>query len=97
MEVEIPSGGCFIASGSTTFYHYLNNQRITYYLYDGKLIRGSQSSYTNLPTGYHCLQSGDVVYKPELSVYFPFLAFCLISFAGLLIFNLIIKRLWGSR
>lgn len=96
MEVEIPSDGCFIASGSNTFQHYLNNQRITYYLYDGKLVRGSSSNYNNLPTGYHCLSTGDVVYKPEVTVYFPFMAFALIAFAGILLFNLVIKRLWSS-
>lgn len=97
MEIEIPSGGCFTASGSTTFYHYLNNQRITYYLYDGKFVRGSSSTYTSLPNGYHCLSSGDLVYKPEITVYFPFMAFCLIAFAGILLFNIIFKRLWSSR
>lgn len=97
MEIEIPEGGCFSASGSTSFYHYLNNQRIAYYLYDGKLIRGSSSSYSNLPNGVHCLSPGDVVYKPEVTVYFPFMAFALIAFAGFLLFNIIFKKLWSSR
>lgn len=97
MEVEIPSGGCFTASGSTTFYHYLNNQRITYYLYDGKLIRGSSSSYTNLPTGYHCLSAGDLVYKPEIQVYFPVISFVMIAFAGILLYNIVVKKLWQGR
>lgn len=97
MEVEIPSGGCFIASGSSTFYHYLNNQRITYYLYDGKLVRGSSSSYTSLPNGYHCLSSGDLVYKPEIDVYFPFMSLFIILVGMYLVYDLIIKRLWGTR
>lgn len=97
MEVTLPSGGCFAASGSNTYYHYLNNQRITYYLYDGKLIRGSSSTYTTLPTGTYCLSQGDIVYKPEVEVYFPFMSFCMSALAGFIIFNLIFKRLWGSR
>lgn len=97
MEVEIPSDGCFTANSSTTFYHYLNNQRITYYLYDGKFIRGSSSTYNSLPNGYHCLSTGDVVYKPEIDVYFPFMAFTLIAFTGILLYNILIKKLWSSK
>lgn len=97
MEVDIPSGGCFVASGSNTFYHYLNNNRITYYLYDGKFVRGSSSSYTSLPNGYHCLSKGDLVYKPEITVYFPFMAFCIIAFVGILLFNIMIKNLYKGR
>lgn len=97
MEVEIPSGGCFIASGSNTFAHYLNNQRITYYLYDGKLVRGSNSSYTNMPSGYHCLSTGDLVYKPEIPVYFSFMSMCIVAFSGILLYNLVIKKLWQGR
>lgn len=97
MEIEIPSGGCFIASGYNTFDHYISNQRIRYYLNDNKFVRGTSSSYTNLPTGYHCLSTGDLVYKPEVPVYFSFMSFCLIAFAGILFFNIVIKKLWGSR
>lgn len=97
MEIEIPSGGCFIATGDNTFAHYLNNRRITYYFHDGKLIQGSSTTYTNLPNGYHCLSKGDVLYKPEIYVYFSAISFGLVAIIGILIFNLIIKRLWGSR
>lgn len=97
MEIEIPSGGCFIASGYNTFDHYLNNSRVRYYLNENQLVRGSTSNYNNLPTGYHCLSSGDLVYKPEISVYFPFMAFVLVAFAGILLYNIIIKKLWQGR
>lgn len=97
MEIEIPSGGCFIATGYNSFSHYLNNSRVQYYLNENQLVRGSSSSYSNLPNGYHCLSTGDLVYKPEVAVYFPFMAFALIAFAGVLLFNIFIKRLWQGR
>ncbi len=97
MEIEIPSGGCFVASGYNVFDHYLSNSRVRYYLNGNQLVRGFSNSYSNLPSGYHCLQAGDLVYKPEVTVYFPFMAFGLIAFAGILLYNIIIKKLWQGR
>lgn len=97
MEVEIPSGGCTVLSSYNTVDHYQNGTRVRYYLYDGKLVRNSSSNYSNLPTNTYCLQPGDLVYKPEIPVYFSAIAFAMISFAAVVLFNLIIKRLWGSR
>lgn len=97
MEIEIPSVGCFVASGYNSFDHYLNNSRVRYFLISNKLVRGSSSHYSNLPSGYHCLQTGDLVYKPEIAVYFPFMAFGLVAFAGILLYNILIKKLWQGR
>lgn len=97
MEVELPSTGCNIMSSYNTVDNYFNGTRIRYYIYDGKFIRSSSSSYSRLPDNSYCLRSGDLVYKPEIPVYFSFMSFCIISFAGILLFNIVIKKLWGSR
>ena len=89
MNVELPTTGCNILNSSTTFYNYTNNNRTrtTYVIYDGQPYITAVSTST---TGYNytgdCLVTGDLVYKPELQVWFPFAAFCLVSFALIMIF-----------
>lgn len=96
MDVVLPASGCNIINNSTTFYNYSNNnrQRDTYIIYDGKAFLQSTSTST---TGYNytgtCLHTGDLVYKPELSVYFPVISFCIVCFALLVIYHIFIKRL----
>lgn len=97
MEIEIPSGGCFVAGSATSFTHYLNGQRTTYYLNENQLIRGSSTSSSNVPSGVYCLQQGDLVYKPELEIYYQFMSLILIGAALVLIWDLIIKNLWRGR
>lgn len=97
MEIEIPSGGCSVLSSSNTIDHYQNNIRVRYYIYDGKLVRSSSSNYSNLPSNSYCLQPGDLVYKPEIEIYFSAIAFALVAFAGILLYNLVIKKLWSTR
>lgn len=97
MEIEIPTDGCSILSSYNTVDHYLNGTRVRYYIYDGKLIRNSNSSYTRLPDNSYCLQQGDLVYKPEITVYFPFMSLVIIAFSGVLLFNVFIKKLWQGR
>lgn len=97
MEIEIPEGGCFVASGYHIYDHYLNNQRTRYYLGDGNLVRGSTSTYSNLPTGSYCLSKGEVLYHPEIMVYFMFIACCIVASALVLLFKVIFKMLWSSR
>lgn len=96
MNVELPSTGCNIINSSTSFYNYSDNnrQRDTYIIYDGvaKKQSSSYSQYGYTVTG-DCLSTGDLVYKPELQVYFPILSFCLFCFVVLLIYRIFLKRL----
>lgn len=96
MNVELPSTGCNIINSSTTFYNYSSDGRTrsSYVIYDGKAFLQSTntSQYAYNYTG-HCLVTGDLVYKPEIEVYFPIISFCLVCFALLLIYNIFIKRL----
>lgn len=96
MDVALPTTGCNILNNSTTFYNYSNNNRTrtTYVIYDGE---AHVTSVSTSPTGYNytgdCLITGDLVYKPELQVYFPALAFCSICFILIMIYRIFIKRL----
>lgn len=96
MDVSLPSSGCNILISSNSFYNYSNDRRTRqrYYIYDGvaKLESSTTSSYTYDYSGT-CLHTGDLVYRPELKVYFPILSFLLVFGITIFIYHLIIKRL----
>ena len=96
MDVVLPSTGCNIINNSTTFYNYSpdSKTRTIYVIYDGKAFVQS-SSYNQYGYSYSgdCLVTGDLVYKPELQVYFPLASFCIICFLLLMIYRIFIKRL----
>lgn len=92
MNVELPNTGCNIINNSTSFYNYSDDlkTRETYIIYDGKAIlqarTTSQYGYTH--TG-DCLVTGDLVYKPELKVWFPIVSIIIFYFIVRLIFRLL--------
>lgn len=96
MDVVLPDTGCNVLISSTSFYNYSTDSktREQYYIYDG--VAHKQSSVYN-QYGYtytgDCLSTGDLVYKPELEIYFPFINFLLIFAVLLLVYHVIIKRL----
>lgn len=96
MNVELPTSGCNILVSSTSFYNYSSDgfYRDTYYIYDGVAHKQSSvyNQYGYSPSGT-CLVTGDLVYRPELQVYFPFLQFVFITFILVLLYKIIIKRL----
>lgn len=97
MEVELPVNGCSVLTSPNTLYNYHHNIRTLYYIYDGKLVKSSTSTYSSLPINSVCLSQGDLVYRPEVKIHFYFMSFCLVAFAGILLFNIIIKNLWKGR
>lgn len=96
MDVVLPSTGCNIINSATSFYNYSPDSRTreTYFIYEGKALL--QSTTTN-QYGYtytgDCLNTGDLIYKPEISVYFPVIAFLICCSILLFIYNVFIKRL----
>lgn len=96
MDVELPSTGCNIINSSTSFYNYSSDGRTreNYIIYDGKALLQS-SSYNQYGYSYtgDCLTTGDLIYKPELDVYFPVISFCIVCFILLIIYRIFIKRL----
>lgn len=96
MDVVLPSSGCNILNSSSTFYNYSPDRRTrqTYVIYDGKaLLQSTSTSQTGYTYTGDCLVTGDLVYKPELDVYFPLLSVCFICAILLLIYNIFLKRL----
>lgn len=96
MNVELPDTGCNILISSSSFYNYSTDLRTReqYYIYEG-VARKQSSTYNQYGYTYtgDCLTTGDLVYKPELQVYFPVINFCLFCVVLLLVYNIIIKRL----
>lgn len=92
MNVELPSTGCNIINSSTTFYNYSEDGRTreNYIIYDGKahLQASSYNQYGYTYTG-KCLTTGDLVYKPELQVYFQFFSVILCSLIAILLWKTI--------
>lgn len=92
MKVELPSEGCNIISSDTSIYNYTDNNRTRkrYIIYDGKLILQandySQYGYTYTGT---CLNTGDLIYKPELKVYFEVISIVIFYLIIRLVFRLL--------
>lgn len=97
MNVELPDTGCNIINSSTSFYNFSpdNRTRETWIIYDGKAIlqssTTSQYGYTYSGT---CLNTGDLVYRPELKgVWFPIVGLIVILFIYRFVFRLFRGRL----
>lgn len=96
MDVVLPETGCNIINSSSSFYNYSSDDRTreTYVIYDGKaLLQSSSTSQYGYSHSGDCLVTGDLKYKPEIDIYFPFMSFCLVCFALIVIYNVIFKRL----
>lgn len=91
--------GVFQVSGSDYGSYFYAN----YFLVDGKFYRSGRVNYVSQSDSQqvpYCSSNfvqlypdNPVVYKPELEVYFPVIAFCIICFLTYFIYNIIIKRL----
>lgn len=96
MNVELPTSGCNIISSSTSFYNYSDDLRTreTYVIYEGVAKKQSESynQYGYSYTG-ECLNTGDLVYKPELKVWFPIVSIIILFFICKLAFRLFRGRL----
>lgn len=99
MNVDLPTTGCNIINSSSSFYNYSNDNhtRTNYILYDGKAIKQSvsTSTYPYTVTG-DCLTTGDLVYKPELSVIFQTISLCLALFIFVVISKVLLRKWWRT-
>ena len=95
MDVELPSTGCNISNSSGYIDNYYNGIRTRYLLNENKAVKVYQTSYTGSnPTQYYtCLHTGDIIYKPELSIYFQVIAGGMIFLATAVIFHIIFERI----
>lgn len=91
MDIELPTQGCNVVHGNYVD-NYRNNVRTRYYIINQKLVLNSTSSYSSMPSGYSCY-SGKLEYRPELKIFFPFLAFLLYLICVIFVYKVIFKRL----
>lgn len=96
MDVNLPDTGCNILISNTSFYNYSVDKRTRkrYYIYDGVAhLESSTTSAYQYDYSGTCLSTGDLVYKPELQVYYPLASFSIICFLLIMIYRIFIKRL----
>lgn len=95
MEIELPSG-CNVINSATSFYNYTNNNRTRalYYIYEGQIIKSNEQTNVN-PYTYtgECLQTGDLIYKPEYKEFvFPNIAIIMFFVIVIIVFRLLRGR-----
>lgn len=93
MNIELPADGCNIIT-SSGFYNYNGTTRSTYVIYDGVAhLSDVRTAYTQDITGT-CLKTGDLVYKPELEVYYTLASVLTASVIIYLAVRLILYKFW---
>lgn len=92
-EIPLPENGCSVYYG-TYVDNYYNSVRTRFYVNDTQLVKSSTSSYTRLPDNVVCLNQGDLIYKPELEVYFNLASFVLFPLLIMFAIRLILFRWW---
>lgn len=93
MEIQLPTTGCNISQSAGYIDNYNNTTRTRYLISENKLTMVYRTTYNSLPTGYTCLSTGDIIYKPELAIYFPILAGGMIVLALVVLFKITIDRI----
>lgn len=95
MQVELPTTGCNIIQSATSFYNYNSGDTVrdTYVIFDGKaLLQSHQTNQYGYSYTGTCLSTGDLVYKPELPIYFQFMSMILVAAAFGLVFKYILRK-----
>lgn len=92
MEVVLPETGCNIKT-DTGFYNISTDGSVkeNYQIYYGRSYLESVENGTFTYTGT-CLETGDLVYKPELEVYFELVAIFCVSFILYFLYKITIGR-----
>lgn len=97
MNVVLPATGCNIIASSSSFYNYSDNdrQRDTYVIYDGKaFLQASNYNQYGYSVSGQCLNTGDLVYKPEYKEFLLPLTSLFMFFLILwLVYRIIVRRL----
>lgn len=91
MQVEnVPESGCNVLYNGY-FDNYNNGVRSRFYVVENKAVLSSRTSYYNLPSDAVCVSSSDIIYKPELPIYFEFISIILVFIA----LWILAKTMWG--
>lgn len=92
MNVELPNTGCNILYANNTIYNYSDDRHIRsqYNIYDGKIfLTGTSTSGYGYDVTGTCLVTGDLVYKPEIKVYFEIISVIIFYLIVRLVFRLL--------
>lgn len=95
MEVKLPSG-CNVFYGEYIDNYNGSTRKRYYFNGDGTLVLSSTNTNSSRPSSSVCVSS-PIYFHPEFEVTFKFFAFTMIAFAGMVIYQLILKRLWLGR
>lgn len=91
MEIEnVPTTGCNVLNNGYID-NYYNGVRSRFYIVENKAVLSSRTNYYNIPDGSVCVNASDLVYKPELPIYFEFISIILIFMA----LFILAKTMWG--
>lgn len=65
-----------------------------YKLFNGKLYATAKANYSSTVYVPECVDPDDLLYKPESQIYFSFISFVIVIFVFIVIYRLIIRRLF---
>lgn len=90
---------CVSASNTPDLYYlwteYASGRYMSYpyIVIDGKFIRTHASTTQSSSLPAYCLQSDEIMYKPEMTPIYYFMGLCMFLFIVLLVYRIFIKRL----
>lgn len=94
MEITLPTNGCNINQSAGYIDNYYNGTRTRYLINENKLTPVYRTTYSGgVPQYYSCLVTGDIIYKPEIAIYFPILAGGIIILILAVLFKISIGKL----
>lgn len=85
----IPSSGCNVLSSNQLIYNYNNGVRQTFINVGGKWIKSAETTYSYSPSGYECIDVGDLSSSADLYPIYIVIAFILAVFVWWLVWRLI--------
>lgn len=93
MEITLPTNGCNISQSAGYIDNYFNGTRTRYIINENKLTPVYRTTYSGgTPQYYTCLVTGDLIYKPEIAVYFPILAGGMVLVALVVLWKVMLER-----
>lgn len=88
MQVEgVPTYGCNYFTNNYSFTNYYNGLARSFVILEGKAIQTRQQSYTNIPTGYLCVDSTNVRFRADFPAYAQVLSIFLCALIGVLLWK----------
>lgn len=101
MDVQLPDTGCNIINNATSFYNYSadGKTRDVYYIYEG-VAHLQSSSYNQYGYTYSgtCLQTGDLIFRPEYKEFiFPLASIIISLLLFYFAYKLMLSHWWRKK